>query len=251
MKLGEVIPWGRSFDEYRLMFGLSEGDLAGRILGCGDGPASFNTGATAEGRSVTSCDPIYAFSAEEIRQRVEDRYEDVIAQVRLNPEGFVWDYFHDPDHLGQARLAAMRIFLSDLEKGKAAGRYVPASLPSLPFGDHQFDLALCSHLLFLYSNQLSFEFHRAAVEELLRVAKEVRIFPLLTLERRCSPHIEPLVSYFAENRWRTELRSVPYEFQRGGNRMLRIGRHDHPPRPSVSTETVRSASSRFTPPDGP
>ncbi len=160
MKLSEVIPWGRSFDEYRLMFDLSERDLAGRILGCGDGPASFNSEATAEGFSVTSCDPIYAFSTEEIRQRVEDCYEDVISQVQLDPDGFVWDYFHDPDHLGQARLTAMRVFLSDFEKGKCDGRYVTASLPSLPFSDGQFDIALCSHLLFLYSDRLNFEFHR-------------------------------------------------------------------------------------------
>ena len=46
VKLSEVIPWGRSFEEYRLMFALSEADLAGVILGCGDGPASFNTEAT-------------------------------------------------------------------------------------------------------------------------------------------------------------------------------------------------------------
>jgi len=28
------------------MFALSEGGLAGRVLGCGDGPASFNAGLT-------------------------------------------------------------------------------------------------------------------------------------------------------------------------------------------------------------
>jgi hypothetical protein len=229
MKLSEVIPWGRSFDEYRLMFGLSERDLAGRILGCGDGPASFNSEATADGFSVTSCDPLYAFSIEEIRQRVEDCYEDVIFQVRLNPEGFVWDYFQDPDHLGEARLTAMRAFLSDFEKGKCEDRYVTASLPSLPFTDGQFDLALCSHLLFLYSDRLSLEFHLASIEELLRVAAEVRIFPLLTLERQKSLYIEPLMTYLAEKGWRTEICSVFYEFQQGGNQMLRIGRIDHPP----------------------
>jgi hypothetical protein len=48
MPLTEIVPWGRSFDEYRAMFALSEGDLGGRILGCGDGPASFNAKAIAE-----------------------------------------------------------------------------------------------------------------------------------------------------------------------------------------------------------
>ena len=40
--LDRIVPWGRTFDEYRAMFALSTTDLEGRILGCGDGPASFN-----------------------------------------------------------------------------------------------------------------------------------------------------------------------------------------------------------------
>ena len=40
--LDQVVPWGRSFDEYRRMFALSDDDLTGSILGCGDGLASFN-----------------------------------------------------------------------------------------------------------------------------------------------------------------------------------------------------------------
>ena len=40
--LDQVVPWGRSFDEYRRMFALTDADLSRVILGCGDGPASFN-----------------------------------------------------------------------------------------------------------------------------------------------------------------------------------------------------------------
>jgi hypothetical protein len=40
--LDEVVPWGRSFDEYVAMFHLTAEDLEKRILGCGDGPAGFN-----------------------------------------------------------------------------------------------------------------------------------------------------------------------------------------------------------------
>ena len=50
MKLEQVVPWGRSLAEYRAMFALSEADLQRRILGCGDGPASFNAEMTAAGR---------------------------------------------------------------------------------------------------------------------------------------------------------------------------------------------------------
>src|SRR5690242_21139573 len=111
MKLHEIVPWGRSFDEYRRMFDLSDADLSGATLGCGDGPASFNAEATALGHRVVSCDPIYSSSAGEIGRRVEECYDAVISQVKQNPDGFVWGHFRDPDHLGQCRLAAMRRFL--------------------------------------------------------------------------------------------------------------------------------------------
>ena len=82
------------------------------------------------------------------------------------------------EELGQLRMAAMEEFLLDYDRGKAEGRYVNAELPNLPFQDHIFDLALCSHFLFLYSSTLDGEFHIAAIREMCRVAHQVRIFPL-------------------------------------------------------------------------
>ena len=122
VKLDEVIPWGRSFEEYRRMFALTAGDLAGPVLGCGDGPASFNAEATALGHRAVSCDPLYAFSGIEIERRVGESYDTVISLVKKNRDGFVWEHFGDPDHLGQCRLAAMRRFLADFEKGKRDGK---------------------------------------------------------------------------------------------------------------------------------
>ena len=62
MTLDSIVPWGRSFEEYVTMFGLTNTDLTKRILGCGDGPAGFNSELTARGGTVVSLDPIYAFS---------------------------------------------------------------------------------------------------------------------------------------------------------------------------------------------
>ena len=230
IELSEVIPWGRSFDEYRRMFSLTDGDLAGRILGCGDGPASFNAEATAFEHRVVSFDPIYALSAGEIERRVEQCYDTVISQVKKNPAGFVWGYFRDPDHLGECRLAAMRRFMADFEKGKREGRYVAASLPTLPFDNGRFSLAVVSHFLFLYSEQLDSMFHLAALEELLRVADEVRVFPLLDLGRGWSVHVDPVCDYFNRRGFAVETIAVDYEFQRAenhaGGRMLRMRRPD-------------------------
>lgn len=225
MKLDQVVPWGRSLSEYRRMFDMSERDMAAKILGCGDGPASFNAEMSALGHAAVSCDPIYAFSKEQIARRVEDTYAPIVEQVRLNAQRYVWTEFRDPDDLGRHRLATMRAFLADFDAGRAAERYLPDALPALSFGDGQFDLALCSHLLFLYSEQLSLEFHEAAVRELCRVAREVRIFPLLALDCRPSPYIEPILDRMHQAGFAAEIARVPYEFQAGGDRMMRIYSH--------------------------
>lgn len=222
--LDDVVPWGRSLAEYRLLFDLSDADLRRNILGCGDGPASFNCEMTALGGSVISCDPIYEFSKEQIEQRVRGTYDAIIDQVRQDQAAYVWDYFSDPDHLGRHRLATMRWFLDDFELGLRERRYQPAALPQLPFADRQFDLALCSHLLFLYSERLSLAFHESSIRELCRVAREVRIFPLLGLDCRPSPHIEPLRSTLTAAGFAVEIARVPYEFQRGGDHMLKVYR---------------------------
>ncbi|BCM91046.1 hypothetical protein IAD21_02910 [Abditibacteriota bacterium] len=224
MKLSEVVPWGRSLAEYTLMFNLSESDWGKRILGCGDGPASFNGEMTARGLSVISVDPLYAFSPAEIRQRIEETHDTIVSQLKPNTHRYVWDYFSDPDDLGRVRLEVMRTFLRDSEEGLASGRYLVEALPLLRFADRQFDLCLCSHLLFLYSEQLSLEFHLASIEELLRVGPEVRIFPLLTLDCQRSPYLESVQSHFRSRGYAVDIVPVDYEFQRGGNEMMRLQR---------------------------
>lgn len=224
MQLEQVVPWGRSASEYQRMFDLSPSDLAGRILGCGDGPASFNAELTAAGHQVISTDPIYAFTGDAIRTRVDATYATVIDQVKARPDRYRWHEFADPDALGAARLQAMESFLADYDAGKAAGRYVEGSLPQLPFADNDFDLALCSHLLFLYTEQLDQAFHLAALQELLRVASEVRIFPLTALNGELSPHLPAVLAWATEAGHRADLRRVPYEFQVGGDTMLHLRR---------------------------
>lgn len=220
--LEEVVPWGRSFDEYRRMFALSDADLTGRILGCGDGPASFNAEATRRGASVVSMDPLYRYDAAQVRRRIDVTYETVLDQTRRNAHEFVWDAIGSVEELGRVRMAAMQTFLDDYPQGLAQGRYVDVALPVLPFADRSFDLALCSHLLFLYSSQLDQAFHAAAAVELSRVAAEVRIFPLLALGGTPSLHLEPVAATLRARGYAVSVEEVPYEFQRGGNQMLRV-----------------------------
>lgn len=131
--LDKVIPWGRSCEEYLAMSGLTNNDLRHRILGCGDGPASFNSELTKRGGHVVSIDPIYALSAGQIQNRISETYETVIRQMY-----------------------------------------------------------------------------------------EIRIFPLLDLSGLPSPYVEPVAEAMKRSEYRVSIEPVPYEFQRGGNKIMRI-----------------------------
>jgi hypothetical protein len=227
--LDQVVPWGRSFDEYRRMFDLTEDDLNRSIIGCADGPASFNAEASHRGSRVISCDPRYRFEKPQIQERIAATFEQIIEQTRRNAHEFVWgDEIRTVEELGRVPMSAMQAFLDDYELGKAQGRYLDAELPILPFADAAFDLALCSHFLFLYSGQLGETFHRAAIRELCRMATEVRIFPLLALGGGLSPFVARCVQKLPEAGHHVSIEKVPYEFQRGGNEMMRITRTARP-----------------------
>ena len=222
MKLKEVVPLGRSFDEYRLMFNLSKSDLEKRIVGVGDGPASFNAEMNEMGRPVTSIDPIYFFSAKDIAHKFNKVFDNIIEQVKNTPGDWTWSYHMSPDDLRKHRSEALTKFTQDFEQGKKDGRYLRGELPNLNFPDRTFDIALCSHFLFLYSDHYDYEFHKSAVYEMLRVSDEVRIFPILDLMLNRSPHLETLIEQLRADGYRVMIKKVPYEIQRGGNEMMWI-----------------------------
>jgi hypothetical protein len=220
MILDNIVPFGRAKAEYELMFALSECDRNKSIIGIGDGPASFNAEMTAAGYQVTSIDPIYQFTGTEIKSRFDACVDSIIEQVRNTPNNWVWSYHKSPDDLRANRENAIAIFLEDYDRGKIEGRYLNAELPKLDFRDKQFQLALCSHFLFLYSEHLSFEFHLDSIRELARIAEEVRIFPLLNLAQLRSPYIDEICSILAQEGISSEITQVPYELQKGGNQAI-------------------------------
>jgi hypothetical protein len=188
----DVAPWARTFDEYVAMFALSDADRSRSILGCGDGPSSFNSEATANGMRVVSVDPIYDLRAEEIQSRID------------------------------STTATTQKFLADYPEGLTQGRYVTGAVPELPFMDSTYDLALCSHFLFLYSQQHDAAIALAAIRELCRVAEEVRIFPLLELGSVPSRHLPAVTASLRELGFQVDRVPVTYEIQKGGNEMMRI-----------------------------
>ena len=81
-QLKNIAPWGRSLAGYTAMFALSADNLERRFLDCGDGPARFNAELTQRGGAVVSIDPLYGFSVEQIRRRIDETFRKVMQETR-------------------------------------------------------------------------------------------------------------------------------------------------------------------------
>lgn len=218
--LDQVVPWGRNLAEYQRIFSLSEDDLNLKILGCADGPASVNAELHRKGKAYVSLDPIYKFSAQQIKERITATTPVIAEQLKKNKDDYLWDYYRSPNQLIRIRQSAMGEFLRDFDQSFNSERYIASALPTLPFGDHTFDLALCSYFLFSYSEQLNEEFHRQSMLDMARVAREVRVFPLLEISGERSRHLSGVLSSLKNENLSHRIVPVDYEFQKGGNQML-------------------------------
>jgi hypothetical protein len=194
------------------MFDLSPADLAGPVLDCCAGGASF----AAETPKVLAVDPSYAAGFDEMARRVRASLPGTDAIIDDHRDAFEWGWYGDPQRRLEIRNRACELFLADLRDNPS--HYVAGALPDLPLATDCVDLALCSHLLFTWSDQLDEQWHRAAIAELIRVSRrEVRIFPLVV---QGTGEPVPFLDRLRSELPPSELRDVPYRFQRGARQML-------------------------------
>ena len=211
----------RSYLEYRAMFDLPAW-LPGRILDCCAGGSGF----TAAVPGAVAADPAYAMSFADLEAAVRRGTAQGGGIVTDHPEHFTWDWYGSAEYRDVIRAAAADAFVAD--RRRRPWCYPAAALPDLPFADDAFDLVLCSHLLFTWSDQLDRQWHLAALMELSRVGAEVRVFPLVVQRTgEPVPYLDAVRRELGAAGIGTQVRKVPYEFQRGGNRMLVLVR---PPR---------------------
>ena len=209
--MGRVLVTSRSAAEYRAMFDLSPG---GSVLDCCAGGSSF----CAETSDVIAVDPAYAMGYASLSRLVRVGLADGDRIIAANVERFEWSWHGDIAACAAIRTTAAELFLADLRARPS--RYVAAALPCLPFASDSFDVTLCSHLLFTWANQLDEPWYLRALRELVRVARfEVRVFPLVL---QGSGAAVPFLDRLRASLPPSELRDVPYRFQRGAHQMLVI-----------------------------
>lgn len=129
----------------------------------------------------------------------------------------MWNHIASVDKLGRIRMHAMNDFLSAYTEAVQGGRYVEASLPTFPGEERACDIAACSHPLFLYSEQLSEDFHFQSIKKLCRVSSEARIFSLLELGEK-SRHLEKIIDRLGSFGFAVNIEKAPCEFQKGGKK---------------------------------
>lgn len=108
------------------------------------------------------------------------------------------------------------------KQGKSEKRYIYHELPErLPYAGKTFDIGLSSHFLLMYTS-LGYDFHIQAMEEMLRVCKEIRIFPIVDLDANHTSLIMDVIKYFKKYYYEVKILKTKYEFQKGGNKLLVI-----------------------------
>ncbi|WEG14509.1 SAM-dependent methyltransferase [Pullulanibacillus sp. KACC 23026] len=222
LDLERIIFIGRTYEEYLDMFLLSGEELQGkRILDCPAGACSFTAVGNKSGLDITACDIAYYHSFEDLKNKGLQDINHAMENMEKAKSNYKWNYFNDIEDLRKHRLSALQDCANNMEKNSE--RYIPVTLPSLPFKDEEFDILLSAHFLFMYADRLNDQFHRETLNELLRVTKEeIRIFPLVDLEGRRYEPLDKTISFLVGIGCTVEEVKVPYEFQTNANSMLKI-----------------------------
>jgi hypothetical protein len=208
-----------TYNDYKVMFDLDSSMLNRKILEFPGGFSSFHATAHEQSETVVSLDPLYDLDQAMLSNVIQQQshlWQTHIHDTQENPEA------HAIAKEKYARFEhACHLFLKDYLSSIGQQRYLPWETDKkLPFEDHSFQLALCSHWLFKqsFSLQQTIDF----IDEMCRVAGEVRIFPLLT-EKFESPHyLGHLMANFQARGYQISCVAIDFEKNEKGSAMLSI-----------------------------
>lgn len=201
------------------MFALSPANLERTILSVASGGSSLGAELRTQNSMVTSLDPLYKQPPEVVEQLITRQLQRLEGLIVENSPEWVWSYHGGKPSLLASRKKTFDAFLSDYRLHYGSQYYRASSLPFLST-ERTYDLCLCSHFLFLYSNLLDYDFHITSIRSLLKVANELRIYPIMTQALVQYPHLDTLRTELQENGFRSRVVSVSYRLRRDSDHML-------------------------------
>lgn len=218
----KLVLWGHSVDEYREMFALSQEDMNSRILEYGCGPSAVNSQQFHEAHQAVSWDPMFVLDKDTLSSKAVMIFAQMADEVRQEQDQFDFSRVGGLEQFIAQHQKGMKEFFADYEQGKREGRYIGAADYHLPYTDFSFDLALSSHYLFADLDEQSIDFHLNVIRELARVAKEVRIFPLIDRDGKTSEALGPVLLQLQQEDYGLEVKEVDYHLHQAENAMLRV-----------------------------
>lgn len=222
LELDRVVLLGRTFEEYARYFALDEASLRRRrILDVASGVSSFCAEANERGLGVTALDRIYSVPADDLVEKCRTDLDHIVQAVAGLPV-YSWTFYKTPERMRQFRERAYRRFLEDY-RSHGKKRYIAGLLPNLPFADGTFHLTLVSYLLFVYEDQLSYDFHQYSIREIMRVTSgELRVYPVVTFEAERSKYVDRLINDPGLSHLQFEIVPTDFEFLKNSNAFLRV-----------------------------
>lgn len=175
-----------NLSEYQVLFNLTPEDLGKKIIDFPAGLNSFSAEMFQQNHHVVACDESYV-NTSTLKQLAEKIIEE--------------------NQQDAHKTATIKHFEKDFPQGLKENRYVAGKLPKLPFSNHQFDLLLCS--FFFFFNGDSIENGWNNLMEMLRIATEVRISPLLA-DQNPETLLGPLMLKLQTYSFGIEIRSISF-----------------------------------------
>lgn len=213
--------WGHTAADFQKMFALET--FPERILEFSSGISTLNLELNNT-HTIHSIDPRFALDKDTLKCKAELIFHDMQEQVMHNESRYNFVSYGGLDTFIRKRYEGMQRFFADYDTGITEGRYRSINSMQLPYEDFYFDLAMSSHYFFAGLAEQDVNFHVRMLQELARVAKEVRIFPLVHADGSTPQELGPTLLALQQAGYGAEVRSIIDPLEPAGNAMLRVWR---------------------------
>ncbi|KTD78344.1 hypothetical protein [Legionella waltersii] len=218
----KLVLWGHRAEDYLEMFDLSQAEIESGILEYGCGPSAVNSQLTKMKKQIVSCDPLFVLDKDTLSSKAKMIFANMADEIKQHQDQFDFSSSGGFEKLLDKRQRGMQDFFADFSNGKKEGRYLGINDYHLPFADFTFEFALSPHYFFADLDEQTVDFHLIVIRELARIAKEVRLFPLVDREGKMSDFLGPVLLGLQQENYGVEVREVSFHLHKSGNAMLRV-----------------------------
>ncbi len=213
--------WIYNLSDYQQIFALTDQDLQKKTLDFASGISSVNAELYAQGQTIVSVDPNYRLSPKDMQVQARQILQDNITYLRQHLDSLPAPHAAFADTLIVQWRHSTEQFIADYELGKKQGRYLTIDYSPFTKLDQTFELLLCTDFLFNSTQSLKSS-SQDIMNELCKLAVEVRIFPLPEVKTTVAAELGPIMLALQNRNFGVEIRAVNYPMRKDANAILRV-----------------------------